>query len=91
MLHPILRSPIVKRSVVIAGHKTSISLEEPFWICVRDIARAQDLTVQQIVAKIDSERKQGNLSSAVRLFVLEHYRSRAKTIGAIATAPAQQP
>ena len=91
MLHPILRSPIVKRSVVIAGHKTSISLEETFWICVKDIARAQDLTVQQIVAKIDSERKQGNLSSAVRLFVLEHYRNRAKTIGAIATAPAQQP
>ena len=91
MLHPILRSTVVKRSVVIAGHKTSISLEEPFWTCVKDIALGQDLTVQQMVANIDSARKQGNLSSAVRLFVLEHYRSRAKTIGAIATAPAQQP
>jgi len=91
LLHPILRSTVVKRSVVIAGHKTSISLEEPFWTCVKDIALGQDLTVQQMVANIDSARKQGNLSSAVRLFVLEHYRSRAKTIGAIATAPAQQP
>ena len=91
MLHAILRSTVVKRSVVIAGHKTSISLEEPFWTCVKDIALGQDLTVQQMVANIDSARKQGNLSSAVRLFVLEHYRSRAKTIGAIATAPAQQP
>ena len=65
--------------------------KEPFWTCVKDIALGQDLTVQQMVANIDSARKQGNLSSAVRLFVLEHYRSRAKTIGAIATAPAQQP
>ncbi len=81
----------MKRSVVLAGHKTSISLEAAFWTCLKDIARAQDLTVQQMVSKIDSERRQGNLSSAVRLFVLAHYKSKATLIGVAAPTLERQP
>ena len=81
----------MKRSVVLAGHKTSISLEEAFWTCLKDIAHAQDLTVQEMVSQIDNARTQGNLSSAVRLFVLEHYRKKAKVIEIAVTTPEGQP
>jgi predicted DNA-binding ribbon-helix-helix protein len=72
-----MKSPVVKRSVVIAGHKTSVSLEEAFWSGLKDIAYADQLTVQELVSKIDEGRRDGNLSSAIRLFVLDHFRSRA--------------
>jgi predicted DNA-binding ribbon-helix-helix protein len=69
-----MKSPIVKRSIVIAGHKTSVSLEDAFWKGLKEIARGRSLTLSQLVEAIDSERTQGNLSSALRLFVLGHYR-----------------
>ena len=69
-----MKSPVVKRSIVIAGHKTSVSLEDAFWEGLKEIARDRDLTLSDVVAKIDSERRQGNLSSAIRLFVLDFYR-----------------
>jgi predicted DNA-binding ribbon-helix-helix protein len=69
-----MKSPIVKRSTVIAGHKTSVSLEEAFWQGVKDIATSRRVTLSDLVASIDTERQQGNLSSAIRLFVLDHYR-----------------
>jgi predicted DNA-binding ribbon-helix-helix protein len=72
-----MKSLVVKRSVAIAGHKTSISLEHDFWSALKDIARDRDLTVSDLVAVIDAERKAGNLSSAARLFVLEHFRTKA--------------
>jgi predicted DNA-binding ribbon-helix-helix protein len=72
-----MKSPVVKRSIVIAGHKTSVSLEDAFWKGLKEIAQGRDLTLSELVALIDTERSHGNLSSAVRLFVLEHYRSRA--------------
>jgi len=64
---------IVKRSVIVSGHKTSISLEDPFWKSLKGIARLKKLTVTALLTAIDSERHQGNLSSAIRLFVLKHY------------------
>jgi len=70
-----MKSPVVKRSIVIAGHKTSVSLEDAFWTCLKEIASARDMTLSDIVATIDTDRQQGNLSSAIRLFVLDHYRS----------------
>jgi len=70
-----MKSPVVKRSIVIAGHKTSVSLEDAFWKCLKEIASARDMTLSDIVATIDTERQQGNLSSAIRLFVLDYYRS----------------
>ena len=70
-----MKSPVVKRSIVIAGHKTSVSLEDAFWKGLKEIAMGRDLTLSQMVAAIDSERAQGNLSSALRLFVLDHFRA----------------
>ncbi len=69
-----MKSPVVKRSIVIAGHKTSVSLEDAFWKGLKEIADEQEKTLSDLVASIDSQRKHGNLSSAIRLFVLDHYR-----------------
>jgi predicted DNA-binding ribbon-helix-helix protein len=65
--------PMVKRSVRIAGHPTSVSLEAPFWQALREIAARRQLSINALLAEIDAERS-GNLSSAVRLFVLESCR-----------------
>ena len=61
---------VVKRSVSIAGHRTSISLEEPFWEGLREIAARESLSVQALIGRIDAERGEQNLSSAIRVFVL---------------------
>jgi len=73
--NPDLRSPVVKRSIVIAGHKTSVSLEDAFWEALKVIAAARGISLSDQVQLIDQKRKQGNLSSAIRLFVLDYYRS----------------
>jgi predicted DNA-binding ribbon-helix-helix protein len=65
-----MKSLIVKRSVIVGRHKTSISLEEPFWRGLKDIACIRKQPVTVVVGCIDAERTFGNLSSAVRLFVL---------------------
>ena len=70
-----MKSPVVKRSIVIAGHKTSVSLEDAFWKGLKDIAIARRITLSDLVASIDTERRHGNLSSAIRLFVLDHYQN----------------
>ena len=70
-----MKSPVVKRSIVIAGHKTSVSLEDAFWKGLKEIANARDMTLSDLVATIDTDRRHGNLSSAIRLFVLEYYRA----------------
>ncbi|HEX3439657.1 MAG TPA: ribbon-helix-helix domain-containing protein [Pseudolabrys sp.] len=71
------KSAIIKRSVVIGGHKTSVSLEEPFWSELRAIAEAQRVTVSALLRRIDHERQNANLSSAIRVFVLHHLRQQA--------------
>ena len=70
-----MKSQVVKRSVVIDGHKTSISLEDAFWSNLKAVAQTQGATVAQTVTTINETRKQGNLSSAVRLFVLDYVRN----------------
>jgi predicted DNA-binding ribbon-helix-helix protein len=72
-----MKSPVVKRSIVIAGHKTSVSLEDAFWKGLKEIADQNGQTLSDLVAGIDSQRKHGNLSSAIRLFVLDHYRGQS--------------
>ena len=67
-----MKSLIVKRSVIIDGQKTSVSLEDPFWTDLKKIAHAQQMTLSALVAEIDGMREHGNLSSAIRLFVLRH-------------------
>ena len=66
---------VVKRSVSIAGHRTSISLEEPFWEGLREIAARESLSVQALIGRIDAERGEQNLSSAIRVFVLMKLRA----------------
>ena len=68
------RSLVVKRSVVIGEHKTSISLEDAFWSALKEIAANQKVTLPVLVTRIEDEREHANLSSAIRLFVLEYYR-----------------
>jgi predicted DNA-binding ribbon-helix-helix protein len=69
-----MKSPVVKRSIVIAGHKTSVSLEDAFWKGLKEIANGRELTLSDLVASIDTDRRHGNLSSAIRLYVLDHFR-----------------
>ena len=70
-----MNSLVVKRSIVIAGRKTSISLEDAFWNSLREIARRRKETVHQLVAGIDANWKAANLSSVIRVFVLDFYRN----------------
>jgi predicted DNA-binding ribbon-helix-helix protein len=70
-----MNSLVAKRSIVAAGHKTSVSLEDAFWNGLKEIVRGRNITLSELVAAIDSER-QGNLSSAIRLFVLDFYRNK---------------
>jgi predicted DNA-binding ribbon-helix-helix protein len=72
-----MKSTVVKRSIVLAGHKTSVSLEDEFWVGMKEIAKAQRKTMSDLVGSIDTQRTHGNLSSALRLFVLDHYQKRA--------------
>ena len=72
-----MKSTVVKRSIVVAGHKTSVSLEDAFWEGLKDIAKARRVTLSDLVGGIDTNREHGNLSSAFRLFVLGHYQKRA--------------
>jgi predicted DNA-binding ribbon-helix-helix protein len=74
-----MKSAVTKRSIVIAGHKTSVSLEDAFWTALKEIAIGRKRTLSDVVGEIDSGRPHGNLSSTIRLFVLDHYR--AKTNG----------
>jgi predicted DNA-binding ribbon-helix-helix protein len=69
-----VKSPVIKRSIIVGCHKTSVSLEDAFWTGLKEIASARHLTLSDMVSAIDSERRLGNLSSAIRLFVLDFYR-----------------
>lgn len=69
-----MKSVVAKRSIVIDKHKTSVSLEDQFWAGLKTIAAEKHVTLSELVSDVDSQRKQGNLSSALRLFVLGWYR-----------------
>jgi predicted DNA-binding ribbon-helix-helix protein len=72
-----MQSPVVKRSIVIGGHKTSVSLEDEFWNGLKQVAASRSLTLSELVGTIDLNRKNANLSSTLRLFLLDHYRAQA--------------
>jgi predicted DNA-binding ribbon-helix-helix protein len=65
-------SPVKKRSIVVSGHKTAVSLEDEFWGLLKYVARLQNKTLSTLVGEIDLDRTQGNLSSAIRLYILRH-------------------
>jgi predicted DNA-binding ribbon-helix-helix protein len=73
------KSQVVKRAIRRDGHKTSVSLEDAFWNGLKEIAAAQGTFMAQLIGSIDSERQHPNLSSAIRLFVLDYYRSRCRS------------
>jgi predicted DNA-binding ribbon-helix-helix protein len=73
-----MKSLVVKRSIIIAGHKTSVSLEDAFWQAFKEIAALRNMTVSELAGAVDAERQHGNLSSAIRLYVLDFYRSRIR-------------
>ena len=70
-----MRLANVKRSVVINGHHTSITLEDAFWSSLRDIAAKRGCTVSALVTQIDSQRTGSNLSSAIRVYVFEYFKA----------------
>jgi predicted DNA-binding ribbon-helix-helix protein len=69
-----MTSPVVKRSIMIAGHKTSVSIEDAFWTALKDIAQARQQSLAELIGAIDGVRRGANLSSAIRVFVLDYYR-----------------
>lgn len=73
-----MQSAVTKRSIMRDGHKTSVSLEDAFWTELKKIAQLQGVTVSSLVSSIEATRKHGNLSSAIRIFVLEHLQNKDK-------------
>lgn len=63
-----------KRSVVIGKRKTSLSLEDAFWLSLKEIAAEERVSIAMLVNRIEADRRYANLSSAIRLYVLDHYR-----------------
>jgi predicted DNA-binding ribbon-helix-helix protein len=68
-----MASDVVKRSVVIAGHKTSVSLEDDFWAGLKFVAGEKRLTISELLSAIDEQRQQDNFFSAIRQFVFNYY------------------
>ncbi|MCK4945934.1 MAG: ribbon-helix-helix domain-containing protein [Alphaproteobacteria bacterium] len=66
---------VQKRSVTIAGHRTSVTLEKPFWDSLKEIANARSQSVNALIAEIDRQQ-QGNLSSTLRVFILRYYKAK---------------
>jgi predicted DNA-binding ribbon-helix-helix protein len=76
-----MKSLVLKRTIIIAGHKTSVSVEDAFWSGLKEIARGRRMTLSALVGEIDKECQHTNLSSALRLFVLDFYRSQVSDVG----------
>lgn len=74
-----MNSTVKKRSIVIGSHKTSISLEDSFWTSLKQIARERATTVAELITALDATRNGGNLSSTIRVFLLDHYRNNVVT------------
>ena len=73
-----MKSSVAKRSIMIEGHRTSVSLEDQFWTTLKEIAARRDMTLSELVSQIDTDRHHAdryhaNLSSALRLFVLGEF------------------
>jgi predicted DNA-binding ribbon-helix-helix protein len=73
-----MKSGIIKRSIAIAGRRTSVSLEDEFWGAMKEIARGRRVTLADMVTSINEQHQYGNLSSAIRLFVLDCYRDKTE-------------
>jgi predicted DNA-binding ribbon-helix-helix protein len=72
----VMKSPVIKRSIIRDGHKSSVSLEDQFWVGLQEIAGRENMTVSALIGKIDQGRNSHNLSSAIRVYVLDDFRAR---------------
>jgi predicted DNA-binding ribbon-helix-helix protein len=72
-----MKSLVIKRSIILADRKTSVSLEDAFWKSLRKIAHERDETLSYQVSRIDANRKNANLSSAIRVFIVEFYKEQS--------------
>ena len=84
-----MQSTVAKRSIVVDGHKTSVSVEDIFWISLKEVAKEEAMTISNLVGSIDAKRVAGaNLSSAIRVYVLDRFRTQlqAMELGAIGPA-----
>jgi predicted DNA-binding ribbon-helix-helix protein len=79
----IMKSLVIKRSILIAGHRTSVSVEDEFWKGLKEIAEQRHETLSHLIASIDAGRQHANLSSAIRLYVLEFYRDQREAKDAL--------
>src|SRR6516225_9941295 len=82
-----MKSPVIKRSIVIAGHKTSVSIEDAFWTALKEIAQLRRQSLAELIGAIDGARRGGNLSSAIRVFVLDYDRGRYSECDSIGRHP----
>jgi predicted DNA-binding ribbon-helix-helix protein len=82
-----MKSLVIKRSVVLAGHKTSVSLEDAFWRSVKELAAARGVSLSVLLTAIGSEHHHSNLSSGIRLFVLNHYRGQSNISDMVRSIP----
>ena len=81
-----MKSHIMKRSIVLEGHRTSVSLEDAFWDALKDIAKWKRKTVTELVRSINLDRQHANLSSALRLFVLDYYQMPSARVNGTSSA-----
>jgi len=78
-----MNSTLVKRSVVIAGHRVDIRIEGLFWISLEEIARAEATTMSRLVATIDAGRDGTDLISAIRVYVIDHFMARVENLDSL--------
>jgi predicted DNA-binding ribbon-helix-helix protein len=69
-----MKSPVTRRAVTLNGRKTSVSVEQPFWLELKSIAAERKVGLHLLISMVDTNRQHGSLSSALRLFVLAKYR-----------------
>ncbi len=86
-----MKSTIIKRSIVLKGHKTSVSLEAEFWEGLREIACAQKINLTTLAQQIDQGRNGGNFSSAIRVYVFNHLRGQIAGLQTSQQMPPERP
>jgi predicted DNA-binding ribbon-helix-helix protein len=74
-----MKSTAIRHSIMLGERRTSVILEDAFWTGLKEIADLQRVTVSKLIAEIDATRKQSNLSSEIRIFVLQHFQSKYKS------------
>ena len=83
----VMKSLVIKRSVVLSGHKTSISLEDAFWDSLKEIAASRGMFLSALLTEVELAHRHGNLSSGIRLFVLNHYRGQSNNADMMGPVP----